>query len=282
MKIDGKKLASEKLSKLKIRVRRLKSKNVTPTLAIILMGNNVASDIYVRQKGIKAKEIGALVKVLPVKETTTNEELEKLIKKLDKNPKVHGIILQRPAPGNIEVDRLTDLVSPSKEVDGFGSRPAYPVPVAQAVIIMLKYVYRQSKQKQGFKKWLNSKRVAAIGKGQTAGRPIIELLSKQEANPNIIDSKTKNRDQILKRSDIVVSAVGKHVLSAKDIKKNVILIGVGLFTDKKGKLKGDYEDSEVEGITSYYSPTPGGVGPLNVACLMENLVNAADKQTRTL
>jgi len=275
MIIDGKKLALDKLTKLKIRVARLKAKNITPKLAIILMGSNEASNIYVRQKGIKAKEIGAQTQLFHFKKNVTNKKIEALVKKLDKNPKIHGIILQRPAPIDIEVDRLNALVSPIKEIDGFGPKPKYRVPVAQAVILMLKFVYEKTKQKEDFKKWLKSKKIAVIGKGQTAGRPIIELLEKYGAVPNIIDSKTENGPQILKSADIIVSAVGKRVLSSKEINKDVVLIGVGLYTNEVGKLKGDYDDEDVENVASFYSPTPGGVGPLNVACLMENLVNAA-------
>lgn len=282
MIIDGKTLASEKLSMLAKKVVKLNKKGITPTMAIILMGNNEASNIYVRQKGIKAKEIGAGVKVFPVKETTTNDELTKLVKKLDKNPKIHGIILQRPAPANIKVDELTNLVSPSKEVDGFGKKPNYLVPVAQAVVLMLNTVHKNLGSKINFTNWLKTKRIAVIGKGQTAGHPIIELLKSRGVTPRVIDSKTKNRSEILKNSDIIISAVGKRVLTSKEVKKNVILIGVGIYSDQNGKLKGDYDDSDVEKVASFYSPTPGGVGPLNVACLMENLLNAAINQTKNL
>lgn len=279
MRIDGKAISSEKLSELRKEVTKLKGKGIIPTMAIILMGNNEASNIYVRQKSIKAKDIGAEVKVFPVKETTTNKELEKLVRKLDKNPNMHGIILQRPAPPNIMVDELTDLVSPEKEVDGFGSHPKYPVPVAAAVIAMLKNVHKQIKTNQSFSDWLMSKKIAVIGKGQTAGHPIIELLEKDGIAPSIIDSHTDNRGQILKTADIVISAVGKRVLFSKDIKKGAILIGVGLYSSE-GKLRGDYDDSDMENIASFYSPTPGGVGPVNVTCLLENLVKAARIQSK--
>ena len=282
MRIDGKKIASEILDKLKPSVLELKQSGITPTMAIILMGSNEASNIYVKQKGIKAKEIGARVKVFPVKEATTNDDLTKLVKKLDKNPKIHGIILQRPAPPNIKVDELTNLVSPDKEVDGFGEKPNYPVPVAQAVILMLKGVHRHLGSKINFANWLKAKRIAVIGKGQTAGHPIIELLNKHGVKPWVIDSKTKNRGEILKNSDIIISAVGKRVLTSKEVKKDVVLIGVGIYSDQNGKLKGDYDDSDMEKIASFYSPTPGGVGPLNVACLMENLLSAAMNQTKNL
>lgn len=147
---------------------------------------------------------------------------------------------------------------------------------------MLESVYKQTKPEANFTTWLKSKKISVIGKGQTAGHPIIELLTKYGIPPDVIDSKTTNRKELLKSSDIIVSAVGKRILSSKDIKRGVILIGVGLFSDGDGKLKGDYDDSDVENIASFYSPTPGGVGPLNVACLLENLITATIKQNKNL
>lgn len=277
MKIDGKAISAEILQELKEEVSKLKEKGIIPTMAIILMGNNQASAIYVRQKGIKATEIGAEVKVYPVKGTTTNEKLEELIKKLDADPSIHGIILQRPTPEKIKVDELTELVSSIKEVDGFGSSSEYPVPVAESVILILRYAH--SKQNgQDFLKWLKSKNIVVIGKGQTAGRPIIHHLKKIGASPWVIDSHTQNKEKLIKEADIVISAVGKTVLRSTDIKKGSILIGVGLYSDKEGKLRGDYDDLDVAGKASFYTPTPGGVGPVNVACLLKNLVEAASLQ----
>lgn len=280
MKIDGRAITSVILSKLKKKVAKLKEKNITPTMAIILMGENEASAIYVKQKGIKAKEIGAQVNLFHFKQDATNEKIERLIKRLDKNPKIHGIILQRPAPKNINANALTELIHPTKEVDGFGSSSKYPVPVAQAVLLMLKNAFGQLDKKTSFSDWLKSKRVVVIGKGETAGRPIIELLSKKGTSLIIVDSHTKNRDKLIKNSDIVVSAVGKAILKSKDVKNGVILIGVGLYIDKQGKLRGDYEDEDMDRVAHYYSPTPGGVGPVNVACLMQNLVKAAENSIK--
>ncbi len=279
MKIDGRAISSEILSKLKEKVAKLKAKGINPVLAIILMGDNQASAIYVRQKGIKAKEIGAEVKVFPLKENETNQETEKLVKKLDSDSKIHGIIIQRPAPKNVDANSLTELISPEKEVDGFGSSSKYPVPVAEAVLLMLRGVYEKTKTNGPFSDWLKFKKIVVIGKGETAGRPITELLREYELAPTVIDSHTKNKEELIKKADIVISAVGKKVLTSSNIKKGVILIGVGLYSDSQGKLRGDYDDEDVAGKVSFYSPTPGGVGPVNVACLMQNLVKAAQKSS---
>lgn len=276
MKINGRTIASEILDKLKPEVEKLKRNGTTPTLAIILVGDDEASNIYVRQKGIKAREIGAQTKLFHFKENTTNEKIENLIKKLEKNPKIHGIILQRPAPENIEVERLSMLVSPEKEVDGFGTLGTFSVPVAQAVIVILKFVYKQIKTQKDFESWLKSKNLVVIGKGQTGGRPVIDLLRKKGLRPKIIDSQTSHKDKLTRNADIIVSAVGKKVLDSAQIKMGAILISVGLYKDKQGKLRGDYDDSNMAEVAGYYTPTPGGVGPVNVACLMQNLVKAAE------
>lgn len=280
MKLDGKLISSEILEVLKTRVEKLSKKNVIPTMAIILMGDNEASKIYVNQKKLKAEAIGAKVDIYPTSGQTTHEELEKLLKKLDKNPNIHGIIIQRPAGPNVDVEKLTELISGKKEVDGFGSHSEYPVPVAEASLLMIEEAFKKSKQKNSFLNWLKTQKIAVIGKGETAGKPIINLLEKNRVIPTVIDSKTENKEKILKEADIIITAVGKTILSTKQFKKGAILIGVGLYTDENGKLRGDYNNSDVENVASFYSPTPGGVGPVNVACLLENLVKAAENQSK--
>lgn len=276
MKIDGRIISSNLQSKLKVRVKNLKKRGIIPTMAIILVGHNDASNIYVRQKSLKAKEIGAEVEVIKTKQTVTNKEIEKIIRKLDKNPKIHGIIIQRPAPESINADILNELISEVKEIDGFGSKSIYPVPVALAAWKMIEEVFRYQNLKMDFKNWLKSKKIAVIGKGVTAGRPIIDHFKKKGIPVNVVDSKTKNKEKILKSADILITAVGKTILSSNQIKKGAILIGVGLYSDSNGKLRGDYDNSDVENIAGYYSPTPGGVGPVNVSCLLENLIKSAE------
>ncbi len=280
MKLDGKTISSNILIELEKRVEVLKKKNTVPTMAIILMGDNEASKIYVNQKRLKAEAIGAKVDIYPTSNETTQEELEKLIKKLDKNPKIHGIIIQRPAGPNVDADKLTELISGKKEIDGFGSHSEYPVPVAEASLLMIQEAFETNKQKKGFSSWLKNQKIAVIGKGETAGKPIINLLEKNGVIPTVIDSKTENKEKKLKEADIIITAVGKTILSTKQFKKGAILIGVGLYTDENGKLRGDYNNSDVENVASFYSPTPGGVGPVNVACLLENLIKAAENQSK--
>jgi methylenetetrahydrofolate dehydrogenase (NADP+)/methenyltetrahydrofolate cyclohydrolase len=276
MIIDGRTISSQILEDLKKRVEKLKAKGVTPTLAVILIGDQKASAIYVRQKEIKAKEVGVDPQIYRFEDHITNEEIETLVKKLDKNPKIHGIILQRPAPPQIRVEEIEEFISPVKEVDGFGINSIYAVPVAAATLKMIENAYDNLNINEPFIDWLKSKKVVVIGKGETGGKTIIQILRKNGVEPFIVDSKTENKDARIKEGDIVVSAVGKSgVVTGLNLKKGAILVGVGIFS-QDGKTHGDYEESEIENIASFYSPTPGGVGPVNVSMLMENVVEASE------
>jgi len=281
MIIDGRAISSQILEDLKKRVLQLTKKGVTPTLAVILIGDQKASAIYVRQKEIKAKAVGIDPKVFYFDDKVTNEEIESLVKKLDKDKKIHGIILQRPAPVQIRVGEIEEFISPIKEVDGFGINSIYPVPVAAATLKMIENAFENLKVNKPFLDWLKLKKVIVIGKGETGGKTIIQLLRKNGVEPFIVDSKTLNRDQEIKKGDIVISAVGKRgVVTKLNLKKGAILIGVGIYSDENGKTRGDYDALEIENIASHYSPTPGGVGPVNVSMLMENVIEASESLSK--
>lgn len=281
MIIDGRAISTKILENLTKRVEKLKDKGVIPTLAVLLIGDQKASAIYVRQKEIKAKTVGIDPKVFYFDDKVTNDEIEALVKKLDKDPKIHGIILQRPAPTHIKVEEIEEFISPIKEVDGFGVNSIYPVPVAAATLKMIENTYENLSVSEVFIDWLKSKKVIVIGKGETGGKTIINLLRKNGVEPFIIDSKTENRDGEIKKGDIVISAVGKRgVVTKSNLKKGAILIGVGIYSDEFGKTRGDYDAVEVENLASFYSPTPGGVGPVNVSMLMENVVEASENLSK--
>lgn len=262
MKIDGKAIADEILTKLTTEVKSLKSKEITPTLAVVLIGNNKASLSYVKQKQLVAEGIGAKVKLFKF-ESITEDKLLELIRKLNKDSSIHGIIVQRPLPSEIDKNKVPNAVDLKKDVDGFNTNSNFDVPVALAVIEILKKAETTN---------LSDKKIVVLGKGETVGGPIAELLIKLGTNPDIIDSKTKNKDEIIKSADIIISAVGReNIIKPELLSSNQILVGVGLFS-KNGKLAGDYNISEIEGKVKYYTPTIGGVGPVNVAMLMDNLV----------
>lgn len=269
MKIDGRQIAAGILENLKPRVEELKDSGITPTLAIILIGNNESSKSYIRQKKLKADEIGVDIKLFHF-ESTSQSELLELINKLNIDPLVNGVIVQRPLPQNLSRDQISKAISPEKDIDGFNPEPAFDAPVALAVVEILRSIGETD---------LSKRKIVVIGKGETAGGPVIRLLLKQGLNPTVIDSSTINPQSLEKQADILISAVGKERVFLPDVlSEDMVLIGIGLFIGTDGKLHGDYEDGEVENEVRLYTPTVGGVGPVNVACLMKNLIKAAQNQ----
>ena len=275
MKIDGKLIASEILSDLKARVDVLKDlRGITPHLYVILLINDASTLAYIKQKKLRSEEIGAKITIDDSTPNITTDELLEKIEELNNDKTISGIIVQRPLPKNLDEEKITNAVSIDKDVDGFNPNSKFKIPVGLAILEILKNIH-----KENFKEWLSVQRIAVIGKGLTAGGPIIKTFRKLGLNPQVISSQTENRKYILKNSNIVVSAVGKAgIVKSEDLKQGVILIGVGMHTEN-GKLKGDYNETEIESTAGFYTPTPGGVGPVNVASLMRNLVESAENQS---
>lgn len=287
MEINGKKIAENILNNLFERVKKLKEKKVVPHLAIILVGNDPASKEYVRQKTIKAEKIGAKVTLYNFSVNVSLQKLLLLINKLNHNSLVHGIIVQRPLPLHIDSNKIALAVDPKKDIDAFHPDSKFSVPIACAVLKILKEVYLQVKHRvstpgvgsEEFVNWLKKQNIAVIGKGETGGKLVIEMFKKMRIEPKVIDSKTKNPEKLTKNADIIISAVGKlNIVKPEMIKKNSVLISIGLHKEN-GKLHGDYDEEKIKNVVSFYTPTPGGVGPVNVACLLENLIMSTEKLT---
>ena len=205
---------------------------------------------------------------------------------------VHGVIIQRPLPPHFIEDEIKTAVIPEKDVDGLHPNPTFTPPLALAVMTILQEINKKEAKpsflsrvqflKRGktfshenFKKWLTSKNLVFIGRGEAGGKPIISHVEKIGIPHQVIHSKTQNREDILKTADVIITAVGKKDMVTPDmIKQGVILIGVGLHKED-GKLSGDYDEEKIRHIASFYTPTPGGVGPVNVAMLLKNVVQAA-------
>lgn len=284
MIVDGKQIAQKILDDLKKRVGKLKEQNITPHLRIITLTIDEASQAYVSQKKLKGGEIGAKITVENLSPNTKNEELLAKIEKLNNDKNVHGIIVQRPLPQHIDEGLIVNSINPQKDVDGFHLKSKFSPPVGKAVLRILEEVYALTpeinvEKPRRFISWLKSKRIAVIGRGVTAGKPIIKTLAKIGVKPLIMASKTENREEILKNSDIVICAVGKpNIVKAKNLKNGVILIGTGMSRGEDEKFHGDYDENEIKDIASFYTPTPGGVGPINVAMLLSNLLKASENQ----
>ncbi len=278
MVIDGKSIAQGILDSLKTRVAELREEGITPHLAVILIGDDESSKAYVRQKELKIQEIGGAITIHRFKNNFSEGELLDLIDELNEDPIIHGIIIQRPLPPQIDKNKVTNATNINKDVDGFCDNTPFDAPVALAVWRILKEVYKQGgNQDMTLEEWLKSKRVVIMGKGQTAGMPIITFFQKKDLPITIIDSKTDNRGEILRNADILISAVGKEcVVTSTMIRDGVILIGVGMGRGMDGKLHGDYAEEDISTKAAFYTPVPGGVGPINVAMLLSNLVKSSE------
>ncbi len=279
MKIDGKAIAGGILTSLKQEVDLLKKKGISSTLAVILVGDDPASLSYIKQKQKAAEAIGAKVILDQQAASISSQVLKERIEKYNNDPSIHGIIIQRPLPKESPIDRdIFNEISPKKDVDGFVPNSPYDVPVAKAVLTILQEVFVSEKKNlkaQTFKDWLKNQCVAVIGRGETAGKPIADALGEHGCTLSVVHSQTTHPEEVIKTLNIVVSCVGKERVVTKDmIVPGTILISVGIWRDVLGKLHGDYEEEEIKDIASYYTPTPGGVGPVNVACLMQNLIQA--------
>lgn len=271
MKIDGRAIADTILTGLATDVASLSKKGVIPTLAVILVGDDPASLSFIRQKRIAAEKIGAKLMLDQLPSSASSKSLTSLIEKYNQDPNVHGIIIQRPLPKESRIDRgMLLTVAPAKDIDGFVPNSPFNAPVAEAVATILEEIHQTSKH------------IVIIGRGETAGAPIAKLLIKQGVSPVIVHSQTPDPVQRTKTADIIISCVGKpRVITAQSIKPGAVVIGVGMHREDDGKLHGDYEEHDIADIASYFTPTPGGVGPVNVACLMKNLIVAAKKSIDT-
>lgn len=279
MKIDGKEIAQEILDNLKKQVEKLKKKNIYPKLAIIIAGDDSSSVAYINQKKINADLIGIQTLIKKFSASAKTSELLRTIQKFNNNNNIHGIIVQQPLPKNIDLRKIINTVDPMKDVDGFVPNSHFQVPIAMAVLKVLEKIYLNTPKIQTrFIEWLKNKKIAIIGKGEAGGKPVITMFQKMIIPFSIIDSQTNNPENITKRSDIIISAVGKNsILKPHMLTKNVALIGIGISRDKSAKLTGDYDQNEIKNIASFYTPTPGGIGPINVAMLLKNVVIAAEK-----
>ncbi|MBI4137585.1 bifunctional 5,10-methylenetetrahydrofolate dehydrogenase/5,10-methenyltetrahydrofolate cyclohydrolase [Candidatus Roizmanbacteria bacterium] len=274
IKIDGKQLAQEVLETLRPRISALKKLKIIPKLAVIQVGNDTSSESYIRMKREVAKKIGAEVTVKHFPNSVFFQELAEAIHAFNADPHVYGIIIQRPLPPMLQTDAFNTAVALPKDIDGFRIKSTFRPPIALAIFHILRHVY----DLKNVTTHLKSKHIVILGRGETAGKPIADMFSDKKVAFIQCHSQTTNMHEFTREADIIISCVGKSNIVKNDmIKEGAVLIGVGINRDEKGKLHGDYDEDEIKQKASFYTPTPGGVGPLNVAYLMSNLVMAAEK-----
>lgn len=272
--LDGKKLRDKIFEDLKAKLDKMAKK---PTLAVILVGENPASQIYVRNKKKTAEKLGInSISIEYPSEITENELLEK-IDELNDDENVTAILVQLPLPAHIDKNKVIDKILPQKDVDGltpynlgklFSGEEPYVYPCTPKGILLLLDEYGID---------LEGKHVVVVGRSNLVGKPVAQLLLKRNATVTMCHSHTKNLANITKTADIVVSAVGKNVIGEKMLKSNCVVVDVGIFKDENGKISGDVDFENVSKIAAYISPVPGGVGPMTIASLMLNTVELAGK-----
>jgi len=272
MKIDGLALQQEIITGLGKKIQDFKKRGINPHIAIVTLGDEATWQAYVGQK-IKLSDKLGIEKTLINLNPRTTEEVIRAIEELNNDPSIHGIIVQRPFPSHIDTKRVIKSVKREKDIDGFRDDSPYEVPVFLAVLYILSSIEKAEKEEN----FLQNKRILVVGKGETAGNPVIKGLIKRGYSVDIIDSQTENKEEKFSNADIIISAVGKtNVISPLSLKQGAILIGIGIHRGEDG-LEGDYNEEAVKDRVAHYTPTPKGVGPVNLAFLFTNLIEAAKR-----
>lgn len=273
--INGKELAAKVRTELKEKVLELKKQGIQPKLAVIMVGNDGASAVYVRNKSKACDEIGIAFEEFLLKEETTREELLNLIEKLNNRKDVHGILLQSPIPKHLDIREAFNAISYKKDVDGFHPINVGKLAIGEECFIsctpagVMKMLEENHIETQG-------KNAVVIGRSNIVGRPLAQLLINSNATVTVCHSKTQNIAEIAKQADILVAALGKPKFVTEDmVKEGAVVIDVGINRNEEGKLVGDVDFENVEKKASYITPVPGGVGPMTIAMLMSNVVKSA-------
>lgn len=276
--IDGKALAAKMQAELKVKVDKLKEADNVPGLAVILVGEDPASQIYVRNKARQATAIGLNSSVVRLPETVTEQELLDLIEQYNQSEQWHGILVQLPLPEHISEEKVLLAIDPEKDVDGFHpmnmgrlwSGNPLMIPSTPAGIMEMFREYNVE---------LSGKRAVVIGRSNIVGKPMAQLLMMADATVTIAHSKTENLRELTKEADILVVAIGRdRMIKAEDVKEGAVVIDVGMNRDEGGKLHGDVDFDEVKNVASLITPVPGGVGPMTITMLMEQTVRAASRK----
>ncbi len=278
MIIDGKKISKKIKMQIKDEVIKLKKQGITPELAVIMVGDNPASKIYVNNKKRACEETGIYSKEYFLPENTPQKELVDLIGKLNLDPKINGILVQLPLPHHIDEQKIAKNITPEKDVDAFN-----PVNIGKLIIGNAKLLPCTP---AGIMEILNHEKIfvtgkncVIIGRSNIVGKPVALLLLQKDATVTICHSKTKNLSEICKNADIIISAVGKPCFITENmVKKNVVVIDVGITRKKDDTICGDVDFENVAPLASHITPVPGGVGPMTIAMLMKNTLIATKLQ----
>ena len=272
--INGKELAQTIRKDLKKEVEELRKKGITPKLAVIMIGNNKASEIYVRNKSKACNELGIEFEEFLKDSKTTQEELIGLIDSLNKREDIYGILLQSPIPEHLDIREAFNRIDARKDVDGFNPINVGKLAIGEDCFISCT-PYGVIKMLEAYNIDIEGKRAVVIGRSNIVGKPVAQCLLNKNATVTICHSRTQNIKEIVKEADIVIAALGKPKFVTSDmVKEGAVVIDVGINRNEEGKLVGDVDFENVEKKASYITPVPGGVGPMTIAMLMNNVVKA--------
>lgn len=275
--ISGKEVAKSIREELKREVEELKLKGVIPGLSVILVGNDPASQSYVKAKAKACEEVGIKSEVIRMEESTSQEVLLAEINRLNNDVDVHGILVQLPLPKHIQEEDVINSINPNKDVDGF-----HPINVGKMVIGedsylpctphgIIELIKRTGTEIKG-------KHAVVVGRSNIVGKPVSVLLLREHATVTICHSRTQNLKEITKQADILVAAIGKpQIITEEYVSANTVVIDVGVNRIESGKLVGDVDYEAVSKVASFITPVPGGVGPMTITMLLKNTVEAAKR-----
>ena len=278
--IDGKALAKNIRQNLKQEVDEIKKKGIKPVLAVIMVGDDKASKIYVRNKSKACEEIGVEYKEYLLEEDTTMDELLNLIHILNVDKNIHGILLQSPLPKHLDINEAFKEIATEKDVDGFN-----PINVGKLSLNQDCFVsctpYGIIKMLEEYNIPLEGAHAVIVGRSNIVGKPLMQCLLNKNATVTVCHSKTKNIEQTTRNADILIAALGKpNFIKADMVRDGAVVIDVGINRNEEGKIVGDVDFEDVSKKASYITPVPGGVGPMTVAMLMANVVKSAKNRIK--
>lgn len=276
--LDGKALAKKTREELKIKVDELKEKNIFPKLAVIMVGDDPSSKIYVRNKSKACEEVGIEYEEHLLSADIEMKTLLNLINELNNRKDVHGILLQSPIPKNLDINLAFRTIRPEKDVDGFNPINVGKLSLNQDCFVsctpfgIMRMLSEYNIETEG-------KHAVIIGRSNIVGKPMLQCLLNKNATVTVCHSKTQDLAKITKQADILVCAIGKPNFVTEDmVKQGAVIIDVGINRNVEGKVCGDVDFENVSKKASYITPVPGGVGPMTIAMLMNNIVKAAKSE----
>ena len=274
--IDGKRISNEVKEDLKKQVEELSQQGVSLTLAVVLVGSDKASAVYVGNKQKACEYVGIKSLTFEMPEETTEEELLNLVNELNTREDVNGILVQLPLPKQIDEDKVIRAIDPKKDVDGFHPQSVGALSIGQKGYVsctpagIIELLKRSNIEIEG-------KECVIVGRSNIVGKPMAMLMLRENATVTICHSKTKDLKEVTKRADILIVALGKPRFITKEyVKEGAVVIDVGIHRDENNKLCGDVDYQDVVDLTSAITPVPGGVGPMTIAMLMKNCVSSIE------